>query len=355
MTESQGRSKDVSTVEDVKHPCSSSYSDLLQQAVKVLAPLGYSEQIRMAVESLVMPTHDRMRQIVEAATFNYSDEMRKAYEAMVMPGHERMRQIVEAATFNYSDQVRKAIETLAAPSNHERIRQILEAVTPSYSDQIQHPAAITRSEKFLAEIASNLSLLNKPTLKRLLMATESGPNFTPQMIGAAGFDSLSIGDVWNVEILENVDQEIANAISEGSIDALPSAAKQKLMTALFIIYFLLEAFIVVPDTITAYTFYTELLQNASVPSDITTSANLLSAEQRELLSDYRVVNRQGARLRPQPTTESKPITTLNFADVVEVLEYNDKGWYRVLTETSDGLIEGWVYVTVTTPISKPRK
>ena len=239
--------------------------------------------------------------------------------------------------------------------------QLDKLTRPSYLDELQNQFAnitgFARAQTELAAVAGSYQgLLHGSVLASYLASPESFAGSDAKVKRVARFDSLDVGDFADLEVdpVRSVDLEIIKAIEEGEVAKLSPTATQRLHSIYLQILVVWDMLLRIFNTFVALGVLTALMTGASAPADVPERAALLTNEQRVLLADFRMVNREGAKLRAEPTTQSKAVASLPFAHPVEVIEYNDKGWYRVETETPDGYLEGWMYVSVTTPVPKPK-
>ena len=207
-----------------------------------------------------------------------------------------------------------------------------------------------------AALVSYQDLLNSSALASFLVEpSDATPPSKPVDIeGTATIQFAASGEL-RVVPADSVDLEIIQAIGEGSTASLPAPAAQRLLLVYRQIIAIWDMLLRIVNTYVAITVLSALMSSASVPADIPKKAEQLTNEQRELLADYRIVNRNNSRLRAEPSKEGEVIVKLGLGLPVEVLEYNGKGWYRVVAEYQDEWVEGWIHLTVTTKVPRPKR
>lgn len=207
-----------------------------------------------------------------------------------------------------------------------------------------------------AALVSYQDLLHNSALASFLVEpSDATPPSKPVDIeGTATIQFAASGEL-RVVPADSVDLEIIQAIGEGSTASLPAPAAQRLLLVYRQIIAIWDMLLRIVNTYVAITVLSALMSSASVPADIPKKAEQLTNEQRELLADYRIVNRDKARLRAEPSKEGEVIVKLGLGLPVEVLEYNGKGWYRVVAEYQDEWVEGWIHLTVTTKVPRPKR
>lgn len=355
----------ISPMEEIREQMAAltnpSYLTQIQEQMKALTNPSYLSQVREAAAVLANPLHlTQMQEAVAAlASPSYLTQVREAAAVLANPLH--LTQMREMAALNNPSYLARMQEQAAAFTNPSYLTQVREAAAvlanPSYLAQVREAASTVRMQAELsAVLGSYQELIRESALANYLVTPDdaAAPRF--HLLEPDDFDSLEVGDFAELEVGpdSSVDLEIVKAISEGRSDSLSLPAAQRLQFVYLQIVAIWDMFLRIVQTYMAYVFLTTLFAGSSVPADIPVQAALLSNEQRVLLADYRVVNREGARLRAEPTTESKIVASLSFAQPVEVVEYNDKGWYRVEAQTAEGNFEGWMYVSVTSPLPKPK-
>lgn len=211
-----------------------------------------------------------------------------------------------------------------------------------------------------AELAATLSsyqeLLDSSALASFLVAPSDTTSSSEQVDieGSATIQVAASGDL-RVVPADSVDMAIIQAIEKGDAASLPDPESQRLQSVLRQIVVIWDMLLRLFNTAMALVYLTALMSSTSVPAEIPKQAEQLSNEQRVLLADYRMVNRNNARLRAEPSKAGEVIVKLGLGLPVEVLEYNGKGWYRVVAEYQDEWVEGWIHLTVTTKVPPPRR
>jgi hypothetical protein len=243
--------------------------------------------------------------------------------------------------------MRKQIATLTNPSYLTEMREQMAALVNGGRMQIELSAAL----------GSYQELINGSALASFLVAPNDTGKLPTQVIEVKGFDNLEADGftVLDADQMHNVDLEIVKALSEGEATALPAPAVQRLRAVYLQIVFIWDMLIRIFDTYAAIAVLVGLMSGTSEPADVPKQAALLPNYERQLLADYRIVNRNGARLRAGPSTSSQVLLSLQLGMPVEVQEKNEKGWFRVSLEYQGEWVEGWIYFTVTTPVPAPQR
>ena len=157
----------------------------------------------------------------------------------------------------------------------------------------------------------------------------------------------------DLDNIHGVDLEIVKALSVGDAE-LSLPAIQRLQSIYLQIIVIWDILLRMFNTYIAIGILVALMSTVSKPVDISRQVSLLPDNERALLAGYRIVNRNGARLRVEPSKSSELIVSLPLGLLVEVLDKNDKGWFYVAVEYQGEWIEGWVYFSVTTPVPPPQ-
>lgn len=208
-----------------------------------------------------------------------------------------------------------------------------------------------------ATVSSYQELVVGSTLASFLVSPSPAGKPPARVVEVEGHDSAELGDFALLETeYSSVDDEvIVKAITEGKTAQLSPSALMRIRFVYLQLVAVWDMILRIVQTCMAYLFLSTLLSDVSAPADIKDHVAQLPSHERVLLVDYRIVNRDGARLRAEATTASEVLVTLKIGTPVEVLEKNDKGWFHVAVEHQDEWIEGWIHLTVTTPVSPSRQ
>ena len=322
-----------------------------QQQMEALARPHYLADIQARMEDVTRSSH--------------LAEFQARMEEVTRSSHlaEFQARMEEVTRSSHLADIQARMEEMTRSSHLASIQaRMAELTQPSYLEefhsQLSSLSGGTRIQAELAVVAGSYQgLLSESVLASYLASATYTQESDTKAQRVARFDSLDVGDFAELEVdtIRSVDLQIVQAISEGKVAKLPPTAMQRLHSVYVQVLVYWDMLLRIFNTYMAYAFLTTLMSGASAPADVHERAAQLNNEQRVLLADVRMVNREGANLRAEPTTQSKSIASLPFAHPVEVLEYNDKGWYRVEAETPDGYLEGWMYVSVTTPVPKPKR
>ncbi|WP_296231485.1 SH3 domain-containing protein [uncultured Pseudomonas sp.] len=272
----------------------------------------------------------------------------------------QMRELtLGSVSSSFLQQTREQVAALTQQSYLSQMREQMAALTnPTNLFQMREAAVSVRiQEEFSAALASYRELVAGSALANFLVSADEDESPPPQRVEVEGFDSLEIGDFAELETgpLNDVDREIVKAISEGSVETLSPTAMQRLQSITLLIVAYWDMLLRIFNTCMAVVYLTALMSGSTVPADIPKQAEQLSNHERELLADYRIVNREGANLRAEPSKKAEVIVQLSLGLPVEVLENNGKGWFHVVADYKGESVEGWIHLTVTTPVPPPKK
>lgn len=320
--------------------------------------------IREQMEALTTPGYSK--QMDELINPPYLNQMRDQMAALTSPSY--LQQMDELVNPPYLKQMRdqmagltnppylQQLDELINPPYLKQMREQMEALTmPSYLQQLStafHGGRI--QDEVSAVMASYQELIGGSALASFLVSSraESLPSYD-----AANTFSLEDDGVaaHHFETLQGVDLQIARAITEGEVASLSPSALQRLQSICLQLVVYWDMLIRIFTTYTAYVLLTTLTSGVTAPTEIPKQMEQLPNYERQLLADYRVVNRDGARLRAEPSKAAEVIVKLKLGIPVEVLERNEKGWFRVSVEYKEESVEGWIHLTVTTPVPPPKR
>ena len=244
---------------------------------------------------------------------------------------------------------------LTNPESMTNLRSQMAALTnpESMTNLRTQMAAIISSERmqsdFSAAISSYHKLISESTLASFLVSPKDLGKLSTQTIKAERLNLV----VPDIDKMHSIDLEIVKTLSAGGTE-LSIPAIQRLQSIYLQIIVIWDVLLRMFSTYIAIGILLTLMSTASKPIDISKQVALLPDNERELLAGYRVVNRNGARLRVEPSKSSELIVSLPMGTPVEILDKNDKGWFYIAVEYQGDWIEGWIYFSVTTPVPPPR-
>ena len=250
------------------------------------------------------------------------------------------------------------MKAMANPSYLAQMQEQLTALTnPSYLAQVREAASVRMQAELSAALGSYQELIRESVLASYLVTPGDKGSLRFHLSEHEGFDSLEVGDFAALEIgpARSIDLEIVQALSKGQPETLSLPARWRLQAVYLQIVAIWDMLLRIFNTFVAVGVLTALMSGATKPADIPEKAALLPNYERQLLADsYRIVNRNGARLRAEPSKNAEVIVQLQLGLPVEVLESNGKGWFRVVAEYQGESVEGWIHLTVTTPVPPPK-
>ncbi len=264
-----------------------------------------------------------MRAVQEAI-----DRMNAATDSPAMRAvQEHIDRISAAANSPAMRVVQEHIDRMSATANSPGMR--------AFQEQVERMAAAANdsrvSDLLARTVVSLQELTTSSVLANYLLPAQEPDQPDKQSVDVENFENLEIGDWAELEIIDHddIDHQIVQAIKSGQVEQLPEPAAQRLQFVLARIVVVWDMLMRIFNTCMAVIYLSALMSTTTAPSDIHKLAEQLPNEQKELLSDYRIVNREGARLRAEATTNSQILRSLKLGTLVEVIEYNDEGWYRV--------------------------
>jgi len=350
----------------------------LRQQLEKLAHPTYLADLRMQVGAFANPPQvaEMRKQLEELANPPYIAELggqvatfvnppnmallRDQLNALTSPPYiaELRKQVAAFTNPPHMDDLRKQMEALANPPLLKQMREQMAVMAkPSYFTAIQEQFSTYGNN---ARFLENLSAVSA-SYSELISSSSLAKYFAS--VGAAGAppESIIVADVSErLEIREVamatdvMDREIVSALETNNIDNLSISALQRLQSLYLTFVVFWDTLLRLVDTYSAYLLLAALLSGASTPADVQNQVQQLTNHERDLLADYRVVNREGARLRANPGISAEALVSLPLGTPVEVMEQNNKGWFHVSVDYQGAEIEGWIYVSVTTPVPPPK-
>jgi len=342
-----------------------SYLTDLQAHMAELTRPSYLADMQVQLAEVMRPSYlaDMQVQLAEVMRPSYLADMQVQLAEVMRPSYlaDMQAQLAEVTRPSYLADLQAQLAEVMRPSYLADMQvQLAEVMRPSYLTELQgQVATMTNGARMQAELAavvgSYQDLINGSALASYLVTPNDADEV--QVMRVEGFDSLEAGDftVLEVDPVRSVDLEIVKAISEGEVAKLSPTAAQRLQSVYLQIVVYWDMLLRIFNTCMAVVYLTALMSNTTTPADIPKQAEQLSNYERQLLADYRIVNRNGARLRAEPSKTSEVIVTLKLGLPVEVLEKNGKGWFRVVAEYQDEWVEGWIHLTVTTSVPRPKQ
>ncbi len=334
----------------------------MQAQVKALMNPAYLTGMQEQVKALTNPAYLRgMQEQVKTLTNPaYLVAMQEQVRALTNPAYlTGMQEQVKALTNPaYLTAMQEQVKAVTNPAYLAEMREQMAALTSrSYLKQMAGTASSGRMQAELsAVLGSYQELISGSALASFLVCPDATDNPPTQALEAESLDSLAVGDFADLDVgqVHIADLAIVNAISKGKVTALPPSAQQRIQSVYLLIVAIWDMLLRIFNTFVALGVLVALMSGASEPADVSKQAALLPNHERQLLADYRIVNRSGARLRAGPGTDFGVLVSLQLGMPVEVLEKSDKGWFFVAVEYQGEWIEGWIFLTVTTPIPPPQ-
>jgi len=350
----------------------------LRKQLENLAHPAYLSELRMQVGAFENPPQvaEMRKQLKELANPPYIPELgglvatfvnppnmtrlREQLNTLTSPPHisELRKQVAAFTNLPHMDDLRKQMEALANPPFLKQMREQMAVMAkPSYFTAIQEQFSTYGNN---ARFLENLSAVST-SYSELISSSSLAKYFAS--VGAAGTrpESIIVADISErLEIREVamatdiLDREIVGALETNNIDNLSTSALQRLQSFYLTFVVFWDTLLRVVETYSAYLILTSLLSGASIPADVKNQVQQLPNHERDLLADYRVVNREGAKLRANPSTSAEVLLSLPLGTPVGVMEQNNKGWFHVSVDYQGAEIEGWIYVSVTTPVPPPK-
>ncbi len=341
-------------------------TDLQAQMAEMMRP-SYLTDLKAQMAELTRPSYltELKAQMAELTRPSYLTDLQAQMAELTRPSYltDLQTQLAELTSPSYMTELKAQMAELTRPSYLTDLQaQMAELTRPSYLQELQKQVATmaggARMQAELAAIAGSYQdLINGSVLASYLVAPDDPNEPGTEVLRVQRFDSLDVGDFAMLEVdpVRSVDQEIVKAISAGEVAKLSPTATQRLHSIYLQVVVYWDMLLRIFNTCMAAVYLTALMSNATAPADIPKQAEQLSNYERQLLADYRIVNRNGARLRTGPSKNSEVIVSLKLGLPVEVLEANGKGWFRVVAEYQEEWIEGWIHLTVTTPVPRPKQ
>ncbi|APU32192.1 SH3 domain-containing protein [Pseudomonas chengduensis] len=339
-----------------------SSSEELRELMATLKNPAYLADMREQMKALANPAYlvDMREQIKAIANPTYLADIQERMKALVNPTYllDMQKQMKALANPAYLVDMQEQLKAIANPTYLAQMQEQLTALTnPSYLAQVREAASARMQADLSAALGSYQELVRESVLASYLVTPDDPSAVRFHLVDIEGFDSLEVGDFAELEIgpAKSVDLEIVKALADGHPETLSLPAKQRLQSVYLQIVAIWDMLLRIFNTFVAIGVLTALMSGATKPADVPKQAALLPNYERELLADsYRIVNRNGARLRAEPSKTAEVIVQLQLGLPVEVLENNGKGWFRVLAEYQGESVEGWIHLTVTTPVPLPK-
>lgn len=340
--------------------------DEIKAQAALLSNPGYIRNLHDQIRSLTAPSSwtQMQKQMEQFAKPPFMAEMRKQMEAIANPSYLKLMRERMAVLGNSSmlSQIVQQWETVANPPNLKKMREQMTALAePSYfiklQAQLSAAGSTTRMQAQLSAVVSSYNeLIESSALAKYFAATVAEGASAGSVIDAEIVESIELQDFVVLDIVptDPTDDEIVKALETGDVPNLSESALLRLKTFYFRFVFVWETLLRVVETYTAYLVLAALMSGVTVPADVSSQAQLLGDHERLMLADYRMVNRNGARLRAAPATSSEALLTLPLGTPMEVIEKGHNGWFHVLVDFQDTEVEGWIYVSVTTAVPAPR-
>lgn len=344
-------------------------ADLRAQMAEIASP-SYLSELRAKMAQLQSPSYlaDLRAQMAELASPSYVTELRAQMTQAQSPSYlaalraqmaqvqspsylaDLRAQLAQVTNPSYLDDLRASVKAFTSSSYVTSLRERLKAI--SSSNTLAHTSGELRNQYELAALKSFDKLLDTSPLADFLVDIDeallpSSKSPDDYLDGTLEPNSSSpLYDPTN----QALDIDIVNAIKAGETAELPPHAVHRFHAIYAQIICIWDMFIRIFDTYMAVAFLTALTTGVTAPTEIPKQIEKLPSYERQLLADYRIVNKIGSRLRAEPNKSSEILLLLELGTPVEVLDRTSSGWLRVSVDINGEYVEGWIYVTLTMPI-----
>lgn len=173
---------------------------------------------------------------------------------------------------------------------------------------------------YSAAISSYHELISESILASFLVSPKDSGQPSTQTIEPEGLDLVAPG----FDKMHGADLEIMKALSVGDAE-LSIQAIQRLQSIYLQIIVIWDILLRMFNTYIAIGILVALMTTVSKPVDVSKQVALIPNNERELLAGYRIVNRNGARLRADPSKSSELIVSLPLGVLVEILDKMIRG------------------------------
>ncbi|WP_312225809.1 hypothetical protein, partial [Stutzerimonas nitrititolerans] len=296
--------------------------DALLERIDALTQPSYLRDFQAQMEKLIQPSYlgnfqDQLDKMMRpSALVDFQDQLDKMTRpsALVDFQDQLDKMTRPSALADFQDQLDQMMRPLALADFHNQLDKM---TRPSYLVELQNQfaniAGAARVQTELAAVAGSYQGLLHGSVLASYLASPEGfgkTNVKAQQVGL--FDILDVRDfaVLEADPVRSIDLEIVKAIEEDRVSELSPVQIKRLILTYAILIGIWDMFLRIASTPAAIGAITILLNGAEVPADIPQQTAPLSNYERMLLSDYRIVNRDGARLRATPSTKGDVITSL---------------------------------------------
>lgn len=268
----------------------------------------------------------------------------------------------------YQEQVQQAPWLKALREMQGQRSQLLEVVRDIQSGMQNSPLTSlfaevgkwqpTSLQDMTNEPLSAQGLENSPLIRYLVSdgTTPVEPQQTSVQSGLAISDSYDAEILYPTQSQFQLDQSIVEKLRNGTdAQSLPPEAKNRLVQALMLLWFLWDFMLRCAASVEAYEQLASRLEPESTPAQVRKIAkDALSDEIKEVLSGMRVVTRHNVILRTGPGTAFNELSRLPIATPLELLSEPDGPWLHVYATVNDEVLEGWIYRAYTAAIPEPK-
>jgi hypothetical protein len=237
------------------------------------------------------------------------------------------------------------------------VGQIQRPLLESFNLRHIHNLAAVSSLSRLMMSEGTLALTGLPTSavsSRLVAWLTDDPerlDQAVQLVDVEGIDSLEFATAEVDHVIPDQIQEqaIIDALEqEKPIGLWSDSARAALTKTVSLILFLIRCFVAVVALGQAIEWLAGKVETVSTAAEVRRIAAALPEPFRWMLTTYRLVTRQGVRVRQSHTVHSVIVGHLAIGQLIEVLDEQD-GWLQIQADVSGESIVGWIYKGYTVP------
>lgn len=178
----------------------------------------------------------------------------------------------------------------------------------------------------------------------------------PRIVELEGAATIRLRATGEAEVRPHkpeLEQEIVSFLQKGnSPDALTEPQRKYLVQYLLYVWKFLQELTVLFALVQMVEWVEQKVNKADSAAEVRRIIkDELSADQRELLSDYRVVLIDGLKLRGDADKNSTAVGSLRIGTMLEVIQIQG-GWAFVSADDQEETRYGWVYISHTAPFKR---
>ena len=336
----------------------------LRSQMAAVQALPSLEGLRAQLDAVqVLPSLEGLRSQMAAAQALPSMERLRSQMATVqaLPSLEGLRAQLDAVQVLPSlEGLRNQMAAVQALPSLERLSAQLAAVQalPSLEAlRAQMPRVRLKDHKlfdtFENAVSTYQEVLNSSVLAKFIVS-ESGNRKLQSLIGIIQPHSSDFAEVEDRKDSNLSEKYIIGFLNnDDEPSRLPRLAYDYIRVYLNHIIRIAEIILMVVTLWQAYEFLEGKLRNTSTATEIRQVIQELPADQKMMLSSYRIIIRDRVILRAGPSREYAALVHLQLGAKAEVLDERGR-WIKVSVELFGEDIEGWVYRSLTAPISKKK-